>query len=264
MLLVQPVGLLVFDDSAEESFRKGKVALEKRQYQEAVTQFSEAIRLDSTNPEAFYYRGKARSYIGGQEAKVMADFTEAVRLNPKYADAFRERGWNCRQSIGDARALQDLDKAIELAPKDANAFWMRGYVSYELKQYRKAKDDCQTAIKLNPKEHAIYALLATIQACCPEKEHRDGQDAVKNAKKALDLNSWHWNMDVLAAAYAEDGRFKEAIEWEKKAIEDAKTPKSGGRSLLPSYEKHLGLYEKNKPLRLSSLGKRDGDDSKEQ
>jgi tetratricopeptide (TPR) repeat protein len=238
----------------------GKGAYDRSQYKEAIEHLTEAIRLDPTKAEAFHYRGLALSKDFGQEKQALADFTEAIRLNPKYADAYRERGWNCRQTRGDEKAIQDLNKAIELAPKDPNAFWMRGYVFYEVKQYKKAKMDCETAIKLNAKEHAVYSLLATMEACCPDNEHRDSKAAVKNAMKALELNSWHWNMDVLAAAYAEDGQFQEAIEWQKKAIEDAKTPKSGGRLLIPIYEKHLRLYEKNKPLRLRSLGKRDGDD----
>jgi serine/threonine-protein kinase len=52
---------------------------------------------------------------------------------------------------------------------------------------------------------------------------------------------------VLAAAYAENGDFKEAIRWQNKAIEMTSIPEA-----KVIYENRLKLYRQNQPLRLQS------------
>jgi tetratricopeptide (TPR) repeat protein len=257
VLLLQFVISFSTEDSAAELLKKAKTAFDKVQYDEAITLLSKAIGLDATNPQAFYYRGLARSRKYRQEQS-LADFSEAIRLDSKYAEAFRERGRVYDLTGKSDKALEDLNTALKLFPNDHRALSARGSILYELKQYKKAKDDLEAAIKIDPKEHTCYFVLATMQACCPEKEHRDGKAAVKNATKSCKLRSWYMSLDALAAAYAEDGQFEEAIKAQKKAIEAA--DKSGSKFLKGIYEKHLLLYEKGKPLRLRSFKSPAGDD----
>ena len=54
----------------------------KRDYEKAVVDFSEAIRLDPTNPEPFSYRSRAYLSIGEKE-KADADLEQAKKLSAK-------------------------------------------------------------------------------------------------------------------------------------------------------------------------------------
>ena len=53
--------------------------------------------------------------------KAIADHTEAIRLRPGYADAFCDRAFAYSQIGKDDKALSDYDNAVRLDPKDAIA-----------------------------------------------------------------------------------------------------------------------------------------------
>ena len=57
---------------------------EKGEFDKAIKDFSEAIRLDPKNAEAFVFRGIARGEKKDYPAAI-EDFTEAINLDPKNA-----------------------------------------------------------------------------------------------------------------------------------------------------------------------------------
>jgi hypothetical protein len=66
---------------------------------------------------------------------------------------------------------------------------------------------------------------------CPQDDLRDGKKAVEYARKACDLTEWKsaWDLDTLAAAYAEVGQFDEAVKWQKKVAGTPGLRERGGR-----------------------------------
>jgi len=52
-------------------------------------------------------------------------------------------------------------------------------------------------------------------------------------------------IDALAAAYAENGDFEQAVIWEKSALDDSKIHPD----VRAKFEKRLKLYEQKKPYR---------------
>ena len=93
-----------------------------------------------------------------------------------------------------------------------------------------------------------YFALAHVLATCPKAELRDGKQAVEYAKKGNELGQGKipggWT--ALAVAYAEAGDFKEAVKWQKKAVEAAdQFPKEQQDELRAQ----LKLFEEGKPYR---------------
>ena len=72
------------NDPAADACQKGMACLEKKDYDAAIAAFTEAIRLDPTNAEAYCNRGRAHG-MKGEYDRTISDCTEAIRLDPKSA-----------------------------------------------------------------------------------------------------------------------------------------------------------------------------------
>jgi tetratricopeptide (TPR) repeat protein len=75
--------------------------------------------------KAFGNRGNA--YFGkGQYDRAIEDYDQAIRLNPNYAFAFHGRGLAYAFKGQYDRAIEDYDQAIRIIPNFADAFVNRG------------------------------------------------------------------------------------------------------------------------------------------
>lgn len=87
--------------------------------------------------------------------------------------------------------------------------------------------------------------LAWLLATAPDSTVRDGARALLLAER---LVAWRRDdpayLDTFAAAYAELGRFEDAVETEKRAVSGL-----GRGSLRDEYRRHLKSYENKKPWR---------------
>ena len=121
---------------------------DKGEYDRAIEDFDQAIRLDPTAAETFNNRGVARSHKG-QFDRAIGDYDQAIALDPGYAEAYSNRG----SALGDKgqydRAIRDFDRAIELQPDNAFAYNNRGVIYGETGRYDRAVEDFDVAIKLN-------------------------------------------------------------------------------------------------------------------
>jgi tetratricopeptide (TPR) repeat protein len=194
----------------------------------------------------------------GITAQDRGDYDEAIRLftkaiasgelSPKqqcYAYSGRGWAWCCK---GDCdRSIPDYIKAIESDPQCATAYFGRG-ISWRIKgNYGRAIADYNRAIELDPKNAAGYGLLAGLLAVCPESRYRDGVKAINLATKAVELRGNAFDINTLAAAYAEAGRFQDAIRTEERAI--TKLKEEGNTQDITRYEEHLASYKAGRPWR---------------
>ena len=87
-------------------------------------------------------------------------------------------------------------------------------------------------------------------ATCPDEKYRDGEKAIKLATKACEASEgkdWY-HLDTLAAAYAENDKFEEAVDYAQKALDVAPENK---RVLC---KQQLARFKEKKPFR-SQVGK---------
>ncbi|MGA3284483.1 MAG: hypothetical protein ABSD57_08500 [Verrucomicrobiota bacterium] len=102
-------------------------------------------------------------------------------------------------------------------------------------------------LRLNPDSVDAMNNLAWLLATCPDANVRDGTRAVQLAEHACELTGYKKTMYVgtLAAAYAEAGRFAEAMATAQKAC--ALASQSGEQDLLQKNRELLELYRAHKP-----------------
>jgi tetratricopeptide (TPR) repeat protein/MinD-like ATPase involved in chromosome partitioning or flagellar assembly len=161
---------------------KGDEERDKKNFDEAIKKYTEAIRLDPSYGIAYYGRGLA--YIGKERFdEALADFNEAIRLDANYVKAYVGRGDVYWQKRDLARALVDYNRAIELDPKLSDAYTKRGKVLTEQNSLDKAVIDYNHAIELSPSDSTAYLWRGSARSKSGDYDH-----ALTDFNNAIELN----------------------------------------------------------------------------
>ena len=96
--------------------------------------------------EAFHNRGIAYRFKGDYD-RAIQDYSQAIKLNGKLAAAFSNRGVAYDKKGDYDRAIADFDQAIKLKPA-AEVHFNRGNAYLGKSQYAQAIDDYNAALKL--------------------------------------------------------------------------------------------------------------------
>jgi tetratricopeptide (TPR) repeat protein len=161
-------------DQAAQLFNKATEQYNARQYDAAIANYTEYLKLNPNSSAAYFNRGLSlynKAQLAPTEAlyrQAAADFSKAIEIKPNDAEYWTSRGSvyirlmtiDYERSL--AQALSDLNQAIRLNPKSGAAYRERGVV-YELSnQLAKALPDLNTAIRLDPKDAVAYYTRAKV------------------------------------------------------------------------------------------------------
>ena len=170
---------------------RGNAYYDKKDYDRAIADYSEVIRLDPKYALAFYNRGLAY-YDKGDLDRAIADSSEAIRLDPKHALAFYNRGIAYDAKGGVDRAIADYNEAIRLDPKLDLAFASRGYAYFSLGDFTSSASDLLRANELN----YIYKASAMLWRYLA-REHLAQDGAAELSANAARLKNKDWPYPVI-------------------------------------------------------------------
>ena len=274
-------------DSARVHRMLGSAWFKKGDHTRAIDAYTEALRLDPTDVQAYIDRGGAYGAAGRLDAafadldkalklhpnaatayynralchrekkdfdRALADFREAIRLDPKEAMFYRQRA-ECHAARADyAAALRDCCEALQLAPDDAATLRQRANLYHESKQYAETLADYEALLRLDSEDDNVRLLLVDLLATCPDGKLRDLTRAEKEAGR-LDPNA-HTSLRpyaTLAALRARRGELNQAIAWQRKALACAdrldKEEKSRAAMVLKLYQTRKNKADKAAPRR---------------
>jgi tetratricopeptide (TPR) repeat protein len=143
------------------------------------------------------------------------------------------------------KAIAQFDAAIRLVPSFAHAHLRRAECYAALGAFDRAVAGYREAIRLSPGNPDAHNCLAWTLATCPDGRYRDGAAAVEHGKRACELedNPLFWG--TLGAAFAEAGRFGEAVEWQERASAHPAYP----RGAVKTGAERLKLYRQGRAWR---------------
>src|SRR5678816_3557160 len=144
-------------------------------------------------------------------------------------------------------------KFLEIQPDNVEARNTLGTALIQQGHVREAIDQWQEALATQPENGNAASNLAWVFATSPEDSIRDGTRAVELAERALRISGGKIAMiyKVLAAAYAESGRFADAIETAQRGAELATS--QCNPALAAELKSNLALYQSGTQLRDPSI-----------
>ena len=134
---------------------RGILFLDRKDYDIAIADFTEALKLAPDMEAAYFYRGNAYRQKDDPD-RAVADYNQAIRLDPNAANAYNNRGIAYRQKGDLDRAISDYAQAIRLNPDDASAYYNRGNAYSDKDDFDRAIADYTQAIRLNPNDASAY------------------------------------------------------------------------------------------------------------
>ncbi len=139
------------------------------------------------------------------------------------------------------KATALLKEGLNVKPA-LNIYLLLASISVQNSNALEAVGFYKSALQLKPDAPAILNDLAWLRATSPDDKVRDGAEAVGLAEKACSLSKYQQAafIGTLAAAYAEAGRFSDAVATAQKACDEASA--AGNQTLLKKDQELLELF----------------------
>jgi tetratricopeptide (TPR) repeat protein len=168
--------------TASEYANRAELFMDRDMQKEALDDYSNAIKLDSTDSSTYVSRGNlllnAKRYD-----EAIQDFDHAVSLAPKDAMAFADRGMTHAWKGELEKASQDVDTAHAIDPKNVVVFRARGFIAQRRGEWREAVSAYTTALLIEPNNS--FALGRRAES---SRALGDNDAALQDAAAALTLD----------------------------------------------------------------------------
>ncbi len=231
----------------ENSNNMGSVLLALGRPREALPYLRRAEEILPVRAAVHYNLGAALSSIGRTD-EALQEYRRTLELDKTYAPAHAGISSILMKQQRLEEALSHLDQAVALEPDDLTTQTFRIYTLTRLGRFDEAQPLLDAIIKVRTADPSAMQNLAWILSTCPDARLRDGRMALALAEHASEKDPNSPSMKgTLAAAYAECGRFDDAIRITRSALVAAQ--EAGDSDLVAFCTSALSLYQAHQPFR---------------
>jgi tetratricopeptide (TPR) repeat protein len=167
-------------ESFDEAVHRGRKAMRKQKFSEAIDAFRMAVTLEPDNPEAHNSLATA-CYMGKEFEEAARHFNRVTQLKPRDAKAFVNLGALYNQIQEHQKAGDILRKAIHRDGKSAEAYYNLGIAQKNLGQNAMAVNAYRECVRLKPEMAEAHLNLANLYV--DQKNHKKG---VEHYEKSLE------------------------------------------------------------------------------
>jgi Tfp pilus assembly protein PilF len=214
----------------------------------AIQEGEKALRIGPDRSDVHY--NLATVFLNkGQLNEAFVHFRKALELNPRWPRANFGIAKIQMEQGNTEQARVSYQRELQIQPNDANSYNDLGVIFSRQGKVQEAMAQWQAALEREPNHPSAQYNLAWLLATSPDDSVRSGTKAVELAERAQQLSRGAdpRNFRLLAAAYAESGRFSEAIDVARKGRQAAVAQKN--MALAYALEGDIALYQENFPLR---------------
>jgi len=235
-------------DSWDAEYNLGTALVAKGQVDEAILHCERAVGMRPTDPDAQVSLGNAL-IAKGRIDEAIAHYQKAITAQPDHFLARYSLGHALLEKGELEGAIQVCRSALLLRPSDADCQTTLAIALEEKGNPTEAIQHYQKALELAPKSISTLTNLAWLLATSQDASLRNGAKAIELATQADRLvgGTNTLVLRTLAAAYAENGEFTNAIRTARSAMQLARM--HGEDSLTADLGQQIALYQLGMPYR---------------
>jgi protein O-mannosyl-transferase len=236
-------------DSWDAEYNLGMALLGIAQVDEAILHCERAVRLRPTDADALVYLGNALIQKGRID-EAIAHYQKAITAHPDHFLARYSLGHALLEKGELDGAIQVYRSALLLGSSHADCQTTLAIALEERGNPAEAIQHYQKALELAPESISALTNLAWLLATSQDASVRNGRKAIELAKEADRLVGGTNTvvLRTLAAAYAENGEFPNAIRTARAAMQLAQM--HGEESLTTDLDQQIALYQLGMPYRV--------------
>ncbi len=230
----------------------GNILVRQGRMDEAVEQYQKALKL---NPDRTGICIEIHNNLGslfakqGRNDEAIEQFQKALEVDPDNAEVQNNLA-NVLTTQGRVdEAIEHYRQALKQMPDSVHAHYQLGVLLQSRGEFAASVAQFQKVLELDTKHVSAQNNLAWLLSTCPDNSVRSGTKAVDLAEQAVQLSGGETPeiLDTLAAAYAEDGSFPEAVATANRALNLASL--KNNKPLADAIRSQLKFYEAGTPFR---------------
>ncbi len=226
----------------------GAALAQRGRVNEAIPEFEKALKIHPEDGQAQLNAAIALASANRLD-EAIAHLVEAARLLPNDPGIQGNAALALAQQGRIDEAIPYMEKALRLAPNSAEGRFNLGAMYASRGRFAEALAEWRKALDLDPNHVGALNQAAQLLAAGPDATLRDGSKAIELAERAVRATGEKEpsTLDTLAAAYAEAGKFSDAVRTANRALGLA--IQQGNSQQAEGLRARIALFEAGKPFR---------------